>query len=192
MKAQKFKFNQILKLYLLKSKVYEQVIKKNNLDFSVELNLTQIIVNLKKALQIIFRYDQAHKKILFVGLPKHLELKINKFTDHVAVPESFNLQGFIFSGFSKGKLQENSFQIFLPKLSTRPDLVVVLSHKKKESLLTESYLAKIPFIEIGDQTFSNSWSYNVPGHTQSLLNSYNQNLFFISLNFLFNKNVFYN
>jgi ribosomal protein S2 len=188
MKIKKFKFKQILKLHLLKSRTYEQAIKKNNSNFLVDINLTQIINNLKKALQVIFHYHQADKRVLFIGVPKKLELKINRLTNHVAVPSTFNLQGIISNNFKSSSItKETGFKSFLPKLSKKPDLVVLFSHEK--SVVSESYFAKVPLIIFNnDENSKNSWLnnfYNVQGNSNTLTATYNKNLFCIGLNFLF-------
>jgi hypothetical protein len=188
MKIKKFKFKQILKLHLLKSRTYEQAIKKNNSNFSVDTNLTQIINNLKKALKVIFYYHQADKRILFIGVPKKLELKINRLTNHVAVPSTFNLQGIISNNFKSSSIKkETGLKSFLPKLSKKPDLVVLFSHDK--NIVSESYFAKVPLIIFNnDENSKNSLSnnfYSVQGNGNNLTSIYNKNIFCIGLNFLF-------
>jgi hypothetical protein len=188
MKIKKFKFKQILKLHLLKSRTYEQAIKKKNSNFSVDTNLTQIINNLKKALQVIFYYHQANKRVLFIGVPKKLELKINRLTNHVAVPSTFNLQGIISNNFKSSSIKkEAGFKSFLPKLSKKPDLVVLFSHDK--NIVSESYFAKVPLIIFNnDENSKNSLFnnfYSVQGNGSNLTSIYNKNLFCIGLNFLF-------
>jgi hypothetical protein len=188
MKIKKFKFKQILKLHLLKSRTYEQAIKKKNSNFSVDTNLTLIINNLKKALQVIFYYHQANKRVLFIGVPKKLELKINRLTNHVAVPSTFNLQGIISNNFKSSSIKkEAGFKSFLPKLSKKPDLVVLFSHDK--NIVSESYFAKVPLIIFNnDENSKNSLFnnfYSVQGNCSNLTSIYNKNLFCIGLNFLF-------
>ena len=95
MKTKQFKFKQLLKLYLLKSRVYEHPIKKTNFNDLISANLDQILVGTKKALQIIFQYNQINKRILFIGLPSKLEYKINLLTRHSAVPSNFTVYGLI-------------------------------------------------------------------------------------------------
>jgi ribosomal protein S2 len=188
MKIKKFKFKQILKLHLLKSRTYEQAIKKNNSNFLVDINLTQIINNLKKALQVIFYYHQADKRILFIGVPKKLELKINRLTNHVAVPHNFNLQGIISNNFKSSSVKkETGLKSFLPKLAKKPDLVVLFFHEK--NIVSESYFAKVPLIVFNnDENSKNSLFnnfYSVQGNGNNLTAIYNKNLFCIGLNFLF-------
>ena len=95
MKTKKFKFKQLLKLHLLKARVYEHFVKKTNFNDLTDTNLDQLLVGIKKALQVIFQYNQTNKRILFIGLPSKLESKINSTTRHIAVSSSFNVQGLI-------------------------------------------------------------------------------------------------
>ena len=197
MKIKKFKFKQILKLHLLKSRVYENFAKKNNLSFINDTNLTQTIINFKKMLQIIFKYHQIDKKILFIGLPKKLELKVNKLTNHVAVPAYFDLQGIILNtNFANLKINKNNKDYFsksfskllLPKLLKQPDLVVFIQSDKVQTIISESYIAKVPLIIFDNSSsLKNIWlsnAYNVQGIGNNL-SADNKNIFFVGLNFLF-------
>ena len=176
MKIQKLKFKQILKLYLLKYKVYEQVLKKNNYYFSIEINLLRVLSNFKKALQIIFRFHKLEKRILFIGVPKKLEFKINKLTNHIAISNNFDLQNI-------------NLKLFFPKLVNRqPDLIVLFSLDKKETIFSKNHFNKIPLIVFnGEQNLKNTWlnksHYNIQvGNNNFILY---KNIFFVSLNFLF-------
>lgn len=138
MKIKKTRIKQLFKLHLLKFKVYEQSIKKTKFN---DYNLNQIIVNIKKVLQIIFKYNQAEKRILFIGFPYKLEQKINQLTRHVAIPKNFNIHGIILNlkPFIKS---ENLNQIcskkisrfLFPKLSEKLDLIVLFDHEKSEAI----------------------------------------------------------
>lgn len=197
MKLKKLQFKQILKLYLLKYRTYEQRIKNNDFNPITDLSLNQVIVGFKKILQVIFQYHNVGKRILFIGIPKKLEIKINKFTNHVAVPKDFNIQGIISNHFSTNAVntkKENkhklfNFKLLLPKLSERPDIVVLVSHDKKHSIYKECSVAKIPFIDFEtDNNSKDIWS--IHSHKVQLNNNnlsliHNKNLFFIGLNFLF-------
>ena len=102
MKLRKLEFKQILKLHLLKHKTYEQpLVKNNDKNLVTDLTLNETIFNLKKALQIIFQYHTKNKRILFIGVPTKLESKINKTTNHVAIPQDLNIQGLISNRLSK-------------------------------------------------------------------------------------------
>ena len=196
MKIRKFKYRQILKLHLLKSKVYGQYEKKKNSSYVTNDTLSNIIANFKKALLIIFQYNQSNKRILFIGIPSKLESKINRLTNHVAVPNSFDLQGLIsnpnkmnFLKTKKGLSKSYSAQLF-PKLTRKPDLIVLFSHQKQESIISESYLAKVPLILFDEKGVNNIkvWSnYNVLGIKSDLASSNQRNILFLGLNFLFKK-----
>lgn len=198
MKIKKLKFEHIFKLHLLKSRVYEEFTKKNN--YLVGLTLTQIINNLKKSLQIVFQYDQAEKRILFIGVPKKLEVKINRLTNHMAVPYNHNLQGVLSNnnikdfGIKKesnqnlSKLNSNNF---LPKLFKKPDLIVLFCSKKAQSIIQESRYSKTLLILFdSSQNFNDNWSNNFHNVQENnkindLMSVYDKNIYSISLNFLF-------
>ena len=195
MKIKKLKSKQLLKLHLLKSRVYEHSSKKTNL---IDLSLDQTLVDIKKILQIIFHYHQADKRILFVGFPAKLELKLNVLTRHIAVPNSFNVQR-IFSNINLKTLKNEkkvfragstvSVNFLMPKLMKKPDLVILLDHEKREALLSEAWVMKIPTIVFSETRESNGLSdnffYRVKGNFKNALATSNKNIFFISLNFLF-------
>jgi len=195
MKIKKTRIKQLLKLSLLKLRVYEQFTNKTKLNGFVDSNLNQIIVNIKKVLQIIFQYHKAEKRILFVGVPCELEQKINQLTKHVAVPKNFDIQGmvsnfdpkvFLKSGNLDQAWSKNFLKSLLPKLSKKLDLIVLFNHEKSDSILTESKIAKIPVIFFGvNQDPLKSPLYSVEGDFKNLLTGPNQNILSIGLNFLF-------
>lgn len=195
MKIKKTRIKQLLKLSLLKLRVYEQFTNKTKLNGFVDSDLNQIIVNIKKVLQIIFQYHKAEKRILFVGVPCELEQKINQLTKHVAVPKNFDIQGmvsnfdpkvFLKSGNLDQAWSKNFLKSLLPKLSKKLDLIVLFNHEKSDSILTESKIAKIPVIFFGvNQDPLKSPLYSVEGDFKNLLTGPNQNILSIGLNFLF-------
>tara|TARA_B110001450_G_scaffold45751_1_gene42415 strand:- start:1195 stop:1785 length:591 start_codon:yes stop_codon:yes gene_type:complete len=195
MKIKKTRIKQLLKLSLLKLRVYEQFTNKTKLNGFVDSNLNQIIVNIKKVLQIIFQYHKAEKRILFVGVPCELEQKINQLTKHVAVPKNFDIQGMVSNFDPKVFLKsenldqawsKNFLKSLLPKLSKKLDLIVLFNHEKSDSILTESKIAKIPVIFFGvNQDPLKSPLYSVEGDFKNLLTGPNQNILSIGLNFLF-------
>lgn len=197
MKITKFKFKQILKLHLLSSRGYEYVTQKTNSRFLTDFNLTQVISDFKKALHIIFKYHKANKKILFVGVPQKLEKKINRRTYHVAVGSNFELQGVIFNNLSSlkvGKLAKYFFsntqvKLLIPKLTKKPDLVVIFSHEKKQSFTLESNIAKVPVIVFESAKFlptrePNNF-YTVKSLGENLRSISEKSLLILGLNFLF-------
>jgi ribosomal protein S2 len=199
MKITKFKFKQILKLHLLNSRAYEYATQKVNSSFLTDFSLTQVIGDFKKALYIIFKYHKANKRVLFVGVPKKLEEKINRRTHHIAVDPNFELQGVISNNLSSskfGKLVKHSFskisiKSLIPKLTKKPDLVVIFSHEKKQSLILESNIAKVPVIIFESTKFpitrdSNNL-YTVGSLGENLRSISERSLLVSGLNFLFKK-----
>ena len=149
MKIRIVKSKQILLLYLLKSKIYEQVIVKNTSSLLVKSCLTELLVNLKKSLQIIFNYHIKNKLIVFVGLPKNLSSKINKSTSHISLSKYSSLQGNL-SNVSKSilnKVTEKNFK----KFGKKPDLIILVDHINIDAIVKESYSAKIPLICINSR-----------------------------------------
>ena len=201
MKTKKFKSKQLLKLHLLKSRVYEYPIKKTNFNDLKNINLDQILVGIRRALQVIFQYNQANKRILFVGLPSKLESKINSETRHIAVPNSFDIQGIISNNKlnlllnfknSQQKLVKQNSSALTSKLLKSPDLLIVFDHDKSHVILSEAWVAKIPVITFAEHTNSKDLTiqnfYFVNGNFKSILTAFDKNIFFIGLNFLF-KNL---
>lgn len=201
MKIQKFKYKQLLKLHLLKSRVYEQSIKKANYNDLSDYSLDQILVGIKKALQIIFQYNQTEKRILFIGLPYKLESNINQFTRHIAVPNTFNVQGFIsnnnFKSFKTHKnfdqgLFKNSSKFLLPKLTKTLDLIVLFDHEKSENILSEAWRRKVPVISFDTNLDFDAFSHNsyvVKGNFKNMLVTSDKNIFFVGLKFLFKNSI---
>jgi len=192
MKIKRIKIHRLLKLNLLKSKVYEQPIKKMKSDSFIDVNLNQIIVGIKKILQIIFQYHKAGKRILFLGLPCKLELKVNQLTKHIAVTKNLiipkmisNCKSFKNCGNSNQTWLKNSSKFLLPKLSKRLDLIILFDQDKSEKILSEAKMAKIPVIFFGTNFESqNRALYGVKGNFKRILTS-DKNVFFIGLSFLF-------
>lgn len=181
MKIKRVKVKQLLKLNLLKLKIYDSFAKFDN-NFDADLN--RIVVSIKRILQIIFQYHKAGKRILFLGFPIKLELKINKLTKHIAVPKHYVVQGMI-SNQNFPKSSKNAEIFLLPKLSKKLDLIVSLNHNKNETIISEAKTAKIPTISFSKNPTNLNSSYNVEGDFKNILNGPNKNVFSIGLNFLF-------
>lgn len=201
MKTKKFKSKQLLKLHLLKSRVYEYPIKKTNFNDLKNTNLDQILVGVRRALHVIFQYNQANKRILFIGLPSNLEFKINLLTPHIAVSNDFDVQGIISNNRTNSLLRLKSLSqkfvkqnltVLSPKSTKIPDLIILFDHDKYHAVLSEAWVAKISVINFVDNTNSKNLtiqnSYFVNGNFKSILTAFDKNIFFIGLNFLF-KNL---
>ena len=198
MKLRKLEFKQILKLHLLKHKTYEQSsIKNNTMNPVTDSTLNETIFNLKKSLQIIFQYHTRNKRILFVGVPTKLEARINKTTNHVAVSQDLNIQGLISNRSNRNlmgtkqttKQKTIKFKSLLPKLSKKPDLVVVVAHEKIDGIYKECAVAKLPIINFKTENLSketwSTYSYDLELTQKNSNLITDKNLFSIGLNFLF-------
>ena len=86
----KSKTKQLLKFHVIKSRVYDKNEQINSLP---NVNISKLIIKLKKSLQIIFRYHKEKKRILFIGIPEIIETKINSETNHIAIPNFYNIYG---------------------------------------------------------------------------------------------------
>lgn len=189
MKIKAFKSKQILLLYLLKSKTYEQRILRKAPNLISRSCLTEILISFKKSLQIIFNYHKKNKLILFVGLPESLRCKINKFTIHIASSKYSNLGGGI-SNVSKNK---DLLHIASEKGGSKnnrgkkPYLIVFFDHIDSDCIVKESYLAKIPLICVNSNLNNKNFYYRNIYKVfinQNLLQALN-NFFFVGLSFLF-------
>ena len=149
MKTKSFKSKQIIKLYLLKTRVFDNLVNQQT-NRAVNLSLSRILVNFKRTFSITYQFTKMKKRILFVGGPKELNSKINKQTQHVAVSENSNLQGIISNRVDRSSNPQckSTFSIedLFPKLKNKPDLVVLIGHPKQEVLIRECLMAKIPLI----------------------------------------------
>ena len=200
MKIKKFKFRQILKLNLLNSRMYENPIKKTDSSFSPDFNIIKALSDFKRILNVIYQFHYANKKILFVGSPTNFEFKINRLTHHVAVPNNFELQGLLLSNLKqqkRAKMRNKAFSNFYlrslhPKLTDRPDLIVIFSHEKTRNLLNESYVAKVPVINFDFEGLVNEFLlkslYKVQLTSSNSVSVFDKSLFFLGLNFLFTEN----
>jgi ribosomal protein S2 len=196
MKVKKFKSKQILKLHLLNSKTYEHVVENFNSGFITSFNLTKTINDFKTFLNIIFEYHRANKKVLFIGLPQMLELRINRLSNHVAVNSSFELQNLTSSALLQSSKSVNAKNLLfskflLSKLSQKPDLIVLLTHEKKQNYVVEKNLVKVPLIVFSSnndfKNYSQNICYHLTGFNENLTLTSEKNLLFLGLNFLFKQ-----
>jgi len=183
MKIKNSKINQkLFELYLIKARTYEHYDKK--IKDVVNISIAQTLLNFKKTLRIIFKFHRKNKKILFLGLNGLILKKINKETNHIAIPSKVKLQGRILN-----KLKFNKKDLLL-KQKTSPSLIVIFNEIETYSyVLNESFKYKIPTITFGknnNRNSSNMFLYNISANTDFLLNS-KKNLFYNCLKFLFKK-----
>lgn len=109
----------------------------------------EMLTNLHKAANIIYKYDNANKKILFIGFPisfKHF-LKNSK---HILIPEFFWFNGMLSNSISfiksfKRQVLKNISKTVL-KLRKKLDLIVVNNLDKNSTLIKEGSSGKIPVV----------------------------------------------
>jgi ribosomal protein S2 len=199
MKLIKNKLNskKIFELHLIKAKTYEQPMKKKTFKSLPNIAISDIMVNFKKSLNIIFKYHKNNKRILFLGNPKIIEDKINSSTIHTSM-SNFDLTSI--NGIGTNKLIANSVKLnkylfknnnkfILSKLKKKPELIVMFKPSQNNHLIKESLVSKIPIIEFNCNWKRNNWnySYNVPGNLNLTENKVVDNIFFIIFNSLLNK-----
>jgi ribosomal protein S2 len=199
MKLIKNKINskKIFKLHLIKSKTYEQPMKKKTFKSLPNIAIRDIMLNFKKSLNLIFKYHKNNKRILFVGNPKVIEDKINNDTIHTSI------QNYDKNTLNKGVITNNliansvklskylfkSNKFILSKLLKKPELIVIFKEQQNDNLIKESTVSKIPVIEFNCNLKRNSRNYNysIPGNLNLTENKIINNIYFIVFNSLLNR-----
>lgn len=177
--------NKLLKLKLINTKIYNKKHYKNS------IKIEDISYRLKKSLYVIYKYSFFNKKILFLGIPKNISLKLQILlkdkTKHVFIPKSAWAKGSIsnkkacFKHLSKpGKIKSNSFSKDLFKLKQNIDLVVVFDEPNNLEMINESYISKIPVISINSdlEIRSNKPTYKIPGNFKFNNKKVRDNIFY--------------
>lgn len=192
-KLTKYK-TKLLKFKLLTEKVYKN---QKNLNY---LLLKNIETKLKKALQIIYLFHAANKKILFIGTPAQLNNQIKQFlkkNKHSFIPEKIWMNGIITNSGPSFKyllkdyaVNTNKTSKFLFNLKNKADLVVILNEKLNLTALKESYLKRIPTISLNSDynLFNANLSiYKIMGDYNLDKKEIRNNIFFLLLSALLKK-----
>ena len=165
------KTKQLLMLQLIKSRVYDNTYKNNSLDSLPIIDMHSLIIKLKKVVNILFEYHKNKKKILFIGIPKIIETKINNETNHVAIPKFYNILGlFINKSILKSlrlkhQILKNNNKLSFTKLLNKPDIIVIIDSDQTESIIKESSRAKIPVIVFNSNSgLKKKLCYDVPSN----------------------------
>ena len=186
MKIEKVTYNKykLLRINTIKSKVYK---KKHYLK---NITLEDIEYRLKKALFIIYSYHLNNKRILFVGNPLNINLKIQKIlgkTKHLFIPKDTWVKGIITNQNSSlksifKKSDENNGKIskIILQLKKKSDLVVVMDKDVDVDALKESYTSRTPVISLNNylSQFDLKSSYKVPGNFILQKNNLTNSLFY--------------
>jgi ribosomal protein S2 len=190
----KIKYKRLFELHLIKSRIYEQSIEKNMYKTLPDVNLSNIMLNFKKALQVIFKYHSNNKRILFLGVPKIVETTLNAQTNHTAISNSFNIKRLQLSKSIKNSVRFSTRiaaagkASVLPKLNNKPDLVVLFDQSsldsKYDAIIKEAYIGRIPVIKFNDSLQERYWRhcYGVPGNLNSSSTKVIDNIFFVIVN----------
>ena len=193
-KKNNLKTKQLLHLQIIKYRIYENTFI-NKIPLS---SVSNLIISFKKSFNIIFRYHKQKKRILFLGIPKPIEQRINVETNHIALPNFFNIYGVFVNNFISKNLKlkyqffKNKNKITFSKLLYKPDLIVIfnINPDKEVSILKESYKTKIPVIKFNSYSNSkkknNFFTYEVPGNFNFHEKATNE-VFFKIINSILNK-----
>lgn len=195
MKLKKIKtFNfKLIKLEIIKSKIYLQ---KNMLlnNTSILLNKLEVIeLALKRALHVIYSYHINNQKICFVGVPKNSHnffSKILSKTNHVFIPENIWANGILsnqISIFKYIKKNETDILRLLLQLKVKPNLIVLFNNKSSSNILQETKNLRIPIIILNIKESPDfNFLFEIPGDFRFVHKKLN-NLFFVLLNSILKK-----
>ena len=199
MKLIKNKINskKIFKLHLIKSKIYEQPLKKKTFKSLPNVAIRDIMLNFKNSLNLIFKYHKNNKRILFIGNPKIIEDKINNTTIHTSIAnydKNILNNGLITNNFIANSIKLNKYlfknnKFILSKLLKKPELIVIFKQQHNNQLIKESTVSKIPIIEFNHNLKRNNWQYNytIPGNLNLTESKIVNNIYFIIFNSLLNR-----
>lgn len=169
--------NKIIKLHLLKSKIYLNSFLENKIN-----TLELIELYFKQALKIIYLYHLNYRKILFIGFPlinKKKFIKIMKSTNHCFIPETLWINGFFSNKFSVEKNyinKKNLYDInkkkntklkkfnYLFNVKINPDLIVLFQKNLNINMVKECSKLKIPIVSFGNCFSIQKISYEIPGN----------------------------
>ena len=167
-------------------------------------NLNKTLINLKKALKIIYKIHNSKKQILFVGFPepykkKFLTLLKNK--NHFFASDQSWINGLLTNGkdlfvyksnflknleLKKEKEKKFFYEIFgsVLYLNKKPDLIVIFNHSKSLDAFNEALKMHIPVISfLNSGNNPSKVDYPVPGNfTSNNAENFYYNLIKYSLN----------
>ena len=148
--------NKLIDLKLINTKIFN---KKNLLE---NTSIKEIKYQLKKSLQIIYKYHIKNKKILFVS--KIMPIIKLKNKNHTWVNSLRN------GMLTNNKLISNK----------KHDLVVVLNYQHNKNTVSEAYTLKIPTIclNISLNMINTDCSYKIPGNFKFSEKPIRNNFFF--------------
>jgi ribosomal protein S2 len=164
LKTLKIKKYELIKLHLLKSRIYKNLKKKN---YDIEY-LNKLKIHFKKILRIIYQYHVNNKVILFVGFPysKNKNLLNNlKMSKHYFIPEDVWVNGFLINKNSLRKylnfnLSKSKNMRSLLNIKVVPDLIVMFKSPSNDNMVKEISKLDVPIVCFGnDNNIINKLTY---------------------------------
>lgn len=184
--------NKLLAFKLIKTKIY----KTSSTNF---IKVEDVILRLKKALHIIFKFHSKKKRILFIGNAMHTSIQIQKLfktTKHIFIPEAAWVNGLIKNRSYSTEHEDQFYGTVTKKIATlveqtqkHIDLIVLLDSKLNVNALNEGHIARFPIIALNcDLDITNSKpSYKIPGNFFFTSKKIKNKLFYLLLATVFKK-----
>lgn len=148
-----FKRSKLIKLQLIKFKVYKQFQDSANKNRVEDYEL-----HFKKVLQVIYKYHYHNKKIFFIGLSQKIKKNYDKLwqnTNHLFIPESTWVKGILSNKVSTFKYlhqqvntEKNTNLKTLFTVQQKPDLILIFDKEVESEAFQEALTLKIPIIAI--------------------------------------------
>lgn len=184
----------LLKLKLLTTKVFKN---KKNINY---LFFKNVEIKIKKMLCILYNFQLANKKILFVGTELRLNSKVKKLLKnkkHNFLPKSVWIHGIITNTKSLFKHLVKQYTIFNNKtfkylfnLKNEANLIVIFNEKFNQASFNEILLKRIPIISFNvynNLSNSNLSIYKITNNFNFVNAPIQNNFFFIFFNSLLKK-----
>lgn len=176
--------NKLLSLNIVKSKIYK------NATSSDPIKIKNIVLNLKKALKIIYKYHASQKQIAFIDtsnkLNKQIKYLLSRQTKHRVIPENLWVNGFITQKNSNNKIK--TYQNLL-RLKQIAKLIVIISNKPNTAILKESYKTKLVTVSLtNNTTIKDNSNYKITGNFKFLEKKTLNNFFYSLLLSILKKN----
>lgn len=170
----------LTKLILINTRIYNKKILFDN------IKIEDIAYQLKKGLQIIYKYYINNKRILFIGGIKDNNTlnRLNK-TKNTWISESEWSSGLLTNNMVNLKKQAISNKLL--QFRKKYDLIVILNCSGNKNIINESYSAKIPTIYLDNTllNINNECSYKILGNfkfSKSLRNNFLYSIIIATLN----------
>ena len=164
--------NKLTKVNLINTKIFDKKI------LNEDINIDEIKYQLKKSLQVIYKYHFNNKKILFIGGVVPRILKQIKNSKHTWISEYNWLNGFLTNKNFVNSSNQNPRKNRI-KFQKNYNLIVILSDENS-SILKESYSNKIPTICLNVETdlFNDTYSYKISGNFRFTQKYIKENFFY--------------